>query len=148
MSVTFELEKSGLRNLSNQFGIIKKRYPEKTFEMIVKLLFDIKFLAQKKLRKDKHIVTSRLRNSIYVQTVEGKLSDKPLNRPTYTDKEGNQYKSGIDVSLKGEEGAIGTNVIYAGKIERIDSFIYWGTKHVNVEKRVSELSKDLLGKIK
>jgi hypothetical protein len=35
------------------------------------------------------------------------------------------------VSLKVDEGAVGTNVEYAGKIERLDSYLYWSAKNIN-----------------
>ena len=205
---TLEFQKSSYENLNKQMDNLKKVVPESAYKMVVKLLFDIKYLAQNKLRSDKHIITSRLRNSIYVQTPGQKYANRGDNAENYTDKKGKSYSRTLDVELTGMEGAVGSNVEYANAIEfgypaqtimakpggfltwmpeeegeawftgkkmsslkkyyktksgentferkRIfvksikhpgfagDSFLYWAMKHVDVNKRARELSKELL----
>ena len=139
--VELEIDKASLKNLNKNMDIIKKEYPKEAWKMVVKMLFDMKFLAQQKLKGDKHIVTSRLRNSIVVKTPKRSESDD-LN---YQDNKGNSFDADLkSVKLEQDEGVFGTNVEYAGKIEFLyDSFIYWASKHVNVRKRVTELAKEL-----
>lgn len=114
---TLEFQKSSYENLNKQMDNLKKVAPELGFKMLVKLLFDIKYLAQNKLRSDKHIITSRLRNSIYVQTPAQKYANRGDNADSYSDRKGKSYSRTLDVELSGMEGAVGTNVEYANAIE-------------------------------
>jgi len=141
MPVELKLDKKSRKNLERNFRVIKKEYPKRTWEMVVKMLFDMKFLAQQKLKADEHIVTSRLRNSIMVKTpTKGEGDDTK-----YSDNEGEIFDGDLkSVKLRDFEGAFGSNVIYAQAIEFLhDSYIYWAAKHVNVKKRVSELAREL-----
>ena len=129
---------NGLANLNKQMDIIKAQYPEKAMDMVVKLLYDIKLLAQQKLKVDGHIVTSRLRNSIFVK------SKRQGDTSSYSDDEGRLFSRDLDVQLSDMEGAVGTDVDYAAKIEyQYDSYIYWGAKNVDVTRRAKELSQEL-----
>jgi hypothetical protein len=132
------------KNMFAQMDKLKKTGKESMMKGIVKILFDIKALAQLKLKYDQHIVTSRLRNSIYVQTKKGEQTS--TNDITYTDNTKKSYSSKLDIELNENEGAVGTNVNYAEKIEFLyDSFLYWAAKNVDLNKRWREVSKDLLG---
>lgn len=146
-AVNIEISKQSQQNLFKQMDKLKKLAPEKARGGMIKLLFDIKALAQNKLKFDKHIVTSRLRNSIYVQA--NKLPQVQDNDLTYSDNDGKSYKSALNVKLNDNEGAVGTNVEYAGKIEfGYDSFLYWGLKNADLEKRWREVSAELLNGLK
>lgn len=113
--VTMELTEQSKRNLDLQLKKLNKLGSEAAYNGLIKLLFDIKALAQNKLKFDKHIITSRLRNSIYVQTP--KKTTIGNNSETYTDNNGKSYSSTLDVELTEKEGAVGSNVEYAGAIE-------------------------------
>lgn len=113
--VTMELTEQSKRNLDIQLKKLNKLGSEAAFNGMIKLLVDIKSLAQNKLRSDKHIDSSRLRNSLYVQTAK-RIVIKD-NSETYTDNNGKSYISTLDVELTEKEGAVGTNVEYAGAIE-------------------------------
>lgn len=115
--VTFELTEQSKRNLEVQMVKLKKLAPETAKKGMFKLLFDIKALAQNKLKSDSHIVTSRLRNSIYVQAGDQQYQKVPDNSETYSDTAGKSYSRKLDVALTDNEGAVGTNVEYACAIE-------------------------------
>lgn len=142
--VNIEIQEAAMNNLNRQMEKLKRYAPEKAKGGMIKILFDIKALAQMKLEYNNHIVTSRLRNSIYVQTPTP--SESPDNSETYRDKDDKVFKSTLDVHLESNEAAVGTNVEYAAKIEYgYNSFLYWALKNVDVDKRWRELSKELLG---
>lgn len=129
---------NGLAKLNKRLDIIKAQYPEKAMDMVVKLLYDIKLLAQQKLKVDEHIDTSRLRNSLFVK------SKRQGDTSSYSDREGRLFSRDLDVQLSDMEGAVGTDVDYAAKIEyQYDSYLYWGAKNVDVNRRAKELSQEL-----
>ena len=113
---TIELQQQSKANFDKQMKKLLQMAPESAFKMLVTLLFDIKTLAQQKLKSDGHIVTSRLRNSFYIKTLGQKFAKRADNSESYT-AEGKTYKSDFQVDLKEYEGAVGTNVEYAPAIE-------------------------------
>lgn len=113
--VNIEIQEAAMNNLNRQMEKLKRYAPEKAKGGMIKILFDIKALAQNKLKYNNHIVTSRLINSIYVQTPIP--TNAPDNSETYRDNDGKVYKSELDVHLNDNEGAVGTNVEYAAAIE-------------------------------
>jgi len=105
-----------LKHLSDQFDLVKKGAGESMYLALIKVAFKIKSEAQLRLTGRGHIITSRLKNSIFVK------GQKHINRPdnslTYTDTKGKSYKSDLStVKLAANELAIGTNVEYAPAIE-------------------------------
>jgi hypothetical protein len=110
-SVEFSYQEK--QKLDRTFEVIKKEIPAATYEALVAFLFNVKSLAQNRLKDRKHIVTSRLRNSIYVQSTAKRQDNK-----TYSDKRGNSFNGEINVPLKKHEAAVGTNVEYALSVER------------------------------
>lgn len=119
---TFELTQQSKKNLDLQLTKLKEKGNDSAMAMIVKLLFDIKYLAQNKLRYDSHIVSSRLRNSLHVQIntqYKGAIAIQNRNSKgdNYSDKDGKTYNAQLDVSLNNNQGAVGTNVEYASAIE-------------------------------
>lgn len=115
-SVKIELDQDSFNNLKKQFDIVKTGMGKSFYKSLVKVAFKIKTTAQLRLTGRGHIITSRLKNSLYVKGI------KPINRPdnqlTYSDNKGKTYKSDLTtVSLKENELAIGTNVEYAAAIE-------------------------------
>lgn len=143
MSAQIKIE--GLDNLNKQLDIIRKNHAEKAFKFIVTLCADIKYLAQQRLKDRKHIVTSRLRGSIYVKTLNQKgtesLQDNGLS---YSDLNGKLWSRELQtVTVKENEAAVGTGVEYAEKIELMDSYLYWGAKNVDITKNVDKVYKEL-----
>ncbi|PNX45903.1 MAG: hypothetical protein BV456_13010 [Thermoplasmata archaeon M8B2D] len=113
---TIELQKQSFDNFKKQMNKLEKMAPEKAFKGLVTLLFDIKTLAQQKLKSDRHIKTSRLRNSLYVKTLGQKFANRSNNKDSFS-ADGKSYSSDFQVNLKENEGAIGTNVEYGPAIE-------------------------------
>ncbi len=109
--VTMELTEQSKINLDLQLKKLNKLGSEAAYNGLIKILFDIKALAQNKLKYDKHIITSRLRNSIYVQTP--KKTTIGNNSETYTDNNGNKRKSvtvvANNVSFCGSKAENGSN---------------------------------------
>lgn len=128
------------RKLKKSFKTLSKAYPEEMFRAIVAILFDIKLIAQKKIKADGHIVTSRLRNSIFVKTIKQKFAKKSTNSMAYSFSGGSANRD-LSVNLRTNEGAVGTNVVYAQKIEDLDSYLEYGVKMVNVDKRFQQAAK-------
>ena len=145
---TIELEQASKANFDKQVKKLSKLAPEAAFKGLVRLLFDIKTLAQNKLKFDRHIVTSRLRNSLYVKTLGQKYANLKDNDGNYSDIKGNSFDQDFIAELTEMEGAIGTNVEYAPNIEYMyDSFLYWALKNADVDKRGREISKEILNTI-
>lgn len=139
MSVQISLDPISHKKLDKRFRILEKAYPEETFRAVVAILFDIKRLAQVKIKRDGHIVTSRLRNSIFVKTIRQKFANRQSNKRIYSDAIGNSFDGNININLKDFEGAVGTNVIYGQKIEDLDSYLEWGARNVDVHKRFRQI---------
>jgi len=147
VSGQIEIDKVSLDKLYSNFDILKKEGANEVWKMVVTFLFQVKFLAQNKLKYDKHIVTSRLRNSIFVKTPNQEHAVLPDNQLTFKDNDGKSWDADMKtVKLQANEGAVGTNVEYADKIEfRYDSFLYWGFKNADLKKAVSKISLEKLG---
>lgn len=135
--VQIELDKASLNNLNKQFNTLGTTIKNAGAKAIFKVLNKIKVEAQLRLKGRNHIVTSRLRNSIHVQTKK----TKPTN---YKDNDGKIFNADLKtVKIDNElEGAVGTNVVYGSKIEFMDSYLYWALKNVDVSKGVGEDMKN------
>lgn len=134
-SISFE--QNSQRKLFENLDKVKINFPKFTYDGIVAFLLTARMNAMNKIKHDRHIVTSRLRNSIYVQS-HTKESALKVSK-TYRDNENNSHDAELkSIQLDTNEAAFGTNVEYAEKIERLDSFIYWGFKHADNK----ELSKE------
>lgn len=86
--------------------------------LIESALIDIETVAKQKLTKDKHILTGRLRASIHT-TFKGK---SPYG---YLDMQGNAYRSNLNVKKTDMNVFVGTDVVYARKIERLDTYLVY-----------------------
>ena len=147
---TLSLEKAGYNNLLKNIKKVQNNSNMSAMKGLMKFLFQIKLLAQQKLKSDGHIITSRLRNSIYVQTPNQQYASQSNNSPSYSDDKGGTFDAEMKgIGLQSNEGAVGTNVNYANKIEfDYDSFLYWGMKHADVDKIGRDIAKELLNGIK
>jgi hypothetical protein len=138
MGVSIKVDPISFKRLNKRFKLMGKAYPEETFRAIVKILFDIKLIAQRKIKADGHIVTSRLRNSLFVKTLKQKFAKQSTNKKVYT-FEGGSANRDLSVALDSQSGAAGTNVLYAQKIEDLDSYLEHAVKTVDVNKRFQEI---------
>lgn len=142
-----QIEIEGLKDVEKSLTDIGKNVSENGIQSILKIGYKIKVLAQTRIKDKEHIVTSRLRNSIFVQAKDKSLATSlPENDENYSWTEG-QKKYGKQISkgkagrgkrtlesvvLTNDEIAVGTNVDYGSKIERMDSFLYWAAKNINI----------------
>lgn len=105
-----------MKHLSDQFDLVKNGAGDSMYLALIKVAFKIKSEAQLRLTGRGHIITSRLKNSIFVKGQ--KHVNGPDNGLTYTDTKGKSYKSDLStVRLAANELAIGTNVEYGPAIE-------------------------------
>lgn len=113
-----QVDDRSMKNIQDQFESLKVGGPASAYRALMKVAFKIKSEAQLRLTGRGHIITSRLKNSIFVKSK--KMNDvlKQGNALTYSDRKGNSYKSDLStVNLGDNEFAIGTNVEYAAAIE-------------------------------
>lgn len=136
---TIQLTKASEQNFKRQMKRIGDRSSEAAVAGFEKFLQNAVTLAKNKLKADKHIQTSRLRNSIGVMTAKKNIGK-------YSDGMGGTFDGDIRANLKDDEAAIGTNVEYAGFIEfQHDSFLYWAIKNSNRAEMGRAISERLLG---
>jgi len=142
--VNIEIDKASLMNLEKQFNALGTTIKEAVPKAIFKVLMKIKTEAQLRLTGRGHIVTSRLKNSMHVKM--NKLDNVPDNKLTYSDNKKRNYSSDLStVNISSDfEGAVGTNVEYAEKVELKDSFLYWALRNVDVTKSVGEDMKNFV----
>jgi hypothetical protein len=133
-----EIGQNEQRKLFSKLDQVKINIPNMVYDGLVKFLFTAKMNAQNKIKADRHIVTSRLRNSIFV-----KSHSKFKDNVNYSDNEGGRFNADLDVDLKPHEAAFGTNVDYAEKIERLDSFIWWGFKNADNREFSKEYNRQI-----
>lgn len=113
-----ELDQASFDNIQKQFDALKENGGKSAYRALMKVAFKIKSEAQLRLTGRGHIVTSRLKNSIFVKSK--KMNDvlNKNNSLTYSDGKGKSYRSDLEtVSLSENEFAVGTNVEYAPAIE-------------------------------
>lgn len=147
-----ELDQASFDNIQKQFDALKENGGKSAYRALMKVAFKIQTYARLRLTGRGHIVTSRLKNSIFVKSK--KMNDvlNENNSLTYVDNTGKSYKSDLEtVNLSENEFAVGTNVEYGPFIElgtRIyggDSFLYWAMKNVDV---MSDIVKDMQDDLK
>jgi hypothetical protein len=176
MSVEFSIDQTSLDNLKRQIEEFKKRTGHSAYTGLCAAALQLRNDAMLRLRERKHIITSRLRNSIYIKvSKQDKSVSLPDNGLSYSDDTGATYNRDLKtVTLDAGSIAVGTNVEYAGAIEfghgpiainspvnmkKIgwrylktipakggDSFLYWAFKNINVNQSVAEKMKEDLSK--
>ena len=126
------LDKASTDNVQKQLDILRANGEYGALKAIYMVAEKIVNEAKMRLRGQKHIVTSRLRNSIFVKT--------PVKTSkSYTDKEGRNFTAELfSVSLTDDQCAVGTNVEYAEKIENMDPFIAWAAYSADVNNSVKD----------
>lgn len=139
MSVELSIDRSSLDHFNKQMDILKADGKRSLYSALIKVGMKIKTEAQLRLTGRKHVVTSRLKNSVYLKA----KTDVPNNPKQYSDLTGKSYDADLStVSVSDTEIAVGTNVKYAEKIEKMDSFLYWALQNVNVEQSVAKDMRD------
>lgn len=118
-NVQIELDKAAKKHLDRQFDILKRQGKRSAYWALMKVALKIKAEAQLRLTGRGHVVTSRLKNSIFVQAKDlSKATRAKGNNLTYSDKNGKTYKSKLStVTLDDYSFAVGSNVAYAATIE-------------------------------
>lgn len=166
-NIQITIDKSAMDNIQKQFNALKNGGGSSAYRALMKVAFKIKSEAQLRLTGRGHIVTSRLKNSIFVKSKKMNDVINASNSLSYSDGKGKSYKSDLStVSLNDNEFAVGTNVEYAPAIElgarrhpinspvlikgvgwryikehpgySGDSFLYWAMKNVNVMQSVAK----------
>lgn len=138
MSVSITLDQASKDHLDKQFRLLKEAGPRSVYSSLMKIAYKIKAEAQLRLKGRKHIVTSRLRNSLFVKT-------EKVSNESYSDNAGNSFVAELpSVTLDKYEVAIGTNVEYAQKIEDLDSYLGWAVQNVDVSRGLAEDVKPTL----
>lgn len=139
MSVELSIDRSSLDHFNKQMDILKADGKRSLYSALIKVGMKIKTEAQLRLSGRKHVVTSRLKNSIYLKA----KTDVPNNSKQYSDLTGKSYDADLStVSVSDTEIAVGTNVEYAAKIENRDSYLYWALQNVNIEQSVAKDMRD------
>lgn len=115
-SIKLEVDKKTFDHVKSQLDALNTGGVQSAYRAIIKVLFKIKSEAQLRLTGRGHIVSSRLKNSIYIKTKTPTIT--PTNSQSYSDNTGKSYNSDLTtVSVGDLEGAVGTNVEYASAIE-------------------------------
>lgn len=141
MSIELHLDMNSLNHFTDQMNILKAKGGRSMYSALIKVGMKIKTEAQLRLSGCEHVVTSRLKNSIYLKAKK----DVPNNPRQYSDLVGKSWDADLTtVQVDENEIAVGTNVEYAGKIENRDSYLYWAMQNVNVEQSVGQDMKDAL----
>lgn len=139
MSGQISIDAKSLRSLHANFSDVAKKIPDASYQALVTFLFNAKALAQNRILDKQHVVTSRLRNSIYV-----KSHAKRQDQKQYSDKLSRTWNAELnDANIGPKEAAVGTNVEYAQNIERIDSFLWWGIQNADDKEFVKEYNKQV-----
>lgn len=97
--------------------------------------------AKKQITADNHVVTGRLRSSIHAKL-------KPTETFIYNDGTGRVYGGSLEAGVQdGKEAVVGTNVVYAEKIEHTDSYLLKACQDEAPElaKRLKKLAEKIVG---
>lgn len=118
MSAEISLDANSLKHFNSQMEILRNNGNMSLYKALIKIAFKIKTESQERLKGRKHIVTSRLRNSIFVMAKKQNDVTRPGNSESYSDNEGHAYNARLlSITAGDDELIIGTNVEYAGDIE-------------------------------
>lgn len=139
--VSIEIDQKSFDHLNKQMEVLKQGTPRSLYSAITKIGYKIKAEAQMRLRGKNHIVTSRLRNSLFVKT-------KSKHSLSYQDNKGGSFISDLrTITIKENDIAIGTNVIYAEYIENMDSYLQWATLNVDISKSIQDDMKKTMDNV-
>lgn len=132
MSISLTLDRASMDHLDRQFALLAQAGPRSCYSALHKIAKKITSESQMRIMGRQHVVTARLKNSIFTKT-------RQQPNFAYRDKLGNSFVSELQsVTLARMEVAIGTNVEYAAEIETLDSFLGWALNNVDITRSISE----------
>lgn len=108
---------TGVRQLIRRFDQFSDEIKQEVGnELIATAKTELETKAKENLTEKGHVDTGRLRASVYVKSIQQITH-------SYSDQEGNSFRCNIHADISQMSIAFGTDVPYAKKIERLDSFI-------------------------
>ena len=117
-----------IRNLQRKYG--RQVLDIAKQELKVTALTDVETYAKERLTKDSHVDTGRLRTSIHTETQGNQIY-------TYSDRQGRRFDGGLSERIINDKTVkVGTNVVYAGYIERLDPYMRAG--YMNGRKKIKK----------
>lgn len=115
--------------------------------MIETAMIDIETGAKRKLTRDGHIDTGRLRASIHTayKISNGSFQIDNTNH-NYSDNQGNNYTSTLDVESRFFQVVVGTDVFYADFVEMLDSFLFYALNKAKpkLKRRIKKETQKIL----
>lgn len=107
-------------------------------ELVATAITEIETPAKETLTSDGHVDKGRLRSSVYTK-YKGHESKR------YSDDEGNGFVCNLNVPIKDMQISVGTDVPYANKIEKLDSYLIknYNKAKPKFEENINNVIKDL-----
>jgi phage gpG-like protein len=106
----FSAEVSGVMELQRKLGATQKQIHSAVKSGIDRTALAMEKDAKDKLKSDGHIITNRLRASVHAELKEGENYQ-------YSDNNGQSFDGSLNLDVGKLEAVIGTNVVYALRIE-------------------------------
>ncbi len=141
MSSNIEVTSESSKELFKHFDELKKSAPRIAYKYLKMIGLELVVIAQDKLKSDGHIITARLRNSIttwykrkrndpYSWNSVAKGSTTAGGKVAKANYQGGTSENSSPIPLDDFEVAAGTNVNYAAKIEKTDSFLGYAVNNI------------------
>lgn len=148
MGLEISMDRQSVDNFNKQIEYLRSDGKRSLFSAIVKVGQRIRTTAMLRLQAQNHVVTSRLKNSIFVKAKkQNEINAAVQQSDQYSDNIGNVYDADLkSVTLFEDEIAVGSNVEYSTKIEVMDSYLYWAVKNTDMSRTVAELMKEEMNK--
>jgi hypothetical protein len=138
MSATLTLDQGSKDHLNKQFRLLREAAPRSVYSAIMKVAYKIAADASQRIKGQQHVVTGRLRSSIFVKT-------KTKASQAYSDDFNKSFVSELpSIAIGLDEVAIGTNVEYAQKIESKYPFLSWAVANFDIQKSIGDEAKTTL----
>jgi phage gpG-like protein len=106
----FSAEVSGVMELQRRLGATQEQIHVAVKRGIDRTALAMETDAKNKLKSDGHIITNRLRASIHAEL-------KDQEQFTYSNNQGESFDGSLNLDIGKLEAVIGTNVVYAKRIE-------------------------------
>lgn len=113
-----EFTDDSVRSLLKDLQKYGESQRKKTKDNLHKAGVRIESASKKLITADDHVDTGRLRASIHHE------SSTVNNNFRYSDDEGNSFDGSLGVNIGELEVYVGTNVVYANKIRKINDFLF------------------------
>ena len=113
-----EFTDDSVRSLLKDLQKYGESQAKKTKDNLHEAGINIESASKNKITEDGHVDTGRLRSSIHYES-------STVNRNfRYSDNQGNSFNGDLGVSIDDLEVYVGTNVVYANKIRKINDFLF------------------------